>query len=92
MQAKPTIEPAVSPVSGVSRSAASLRGRNPASTALAGLGSVIRGDKYMVDAYPPAWHSSAGARDGASAVGQNHDSQVAGQSVLAPAASQTKES
>jgi hypothetical protein len=33
------------------------------STPLAKLLSLMRGDKYMVDAYPPAWHSAAATRD-----------------------------
>src|SRR5215210_1595074 len=62
MHSKPTIEPAGSPVSGlIPQAASSLARRNPASSALAKLLSVIHGDKYMVDAYPPAWHSAAGA-------------------------------
>src|SRR4051812_8287630 len=38
--------------------------RNPARVLLAKLLSAIRGDKYMVDAYPPAWHGGAAARTG----------------------------
>jgi hypothetical protein len=33
--------------------------------------SVIRGDKYMIDAYPLKWHSDGPARDGAGLVRQN---------------------
>jgi hypothetical protein len=62
MQTKPTSEPIGSPVPGVIREpirlrdhalaigpAPSLRRRNPASRLL----SALRGDKYMVGAYPP---------------------------------------
>ena len=37
--------------------------RNPASIMLAKLLSVVRDDKYMANAYPPAWHSAAAAGD-----------------------------
>jgi hypothetical protein len=30
---------------------------------LAKLVSALRGDKYMVGAYPPDWHGAASARD-----------------------------
>jgi len=47
MHTEPTIEPAGSPVSGLSPEAASsLARRNPPSSALAKLLSVIRGEKY----------------------------------------------
>ena len=36
--------------------------RNPASIAHAELLSAIRGVKYMVDAYLPAWHGAAAVR------------------------------
>jgi hypothetical protein len=79
MHTEPTIEPAGSPVSGVIPEAAlSLARRNPPSKALAKLLSVIRGDKYMVDAYAPAWHSAAGAHEDSGV--QNHDSELAAQS------------
>jgi hypothetical protein len=91
MHTEPTIEPAGSPVSGlIPQAALSLARRNPPSKALAKLLSVIRGDKYMVDAYPPAWRSAAGAREDGG--GQNHDSEVAGRSARAAAVSQAKES
>jgi|tagenome__1003787_1003787.scaffolds.fasta_scaffold20976307_1 hypothetical protein len=38
--------------------------RNPVRVLLAKLLSAIRGDKYMVDAYPPAWHGGGAARTG----------------------------
>jgi hypothetical protein len=38
--------------------------RNRASVELAKLLGVIRGDKYMVNAYPPAWRSTGGDRVG----------------------------
>jgi hypothetical protein len=41
--------------------------RNPASIARAKLLSAIRGDKSMVDAYPPAWHGAAAVRAGVAA-------------------------
>jgi len=40
-----------------------IRPRNPASSVLAKLLSALRGDKYMVGAYPPDWHGAASARD-----------------------------
>jgi hypothetical protein len=90
MHTEPTIEPAGSPVSGlIPQAALSLARRNPPSKALAKLLSVIRGDKYMVDAYPPAWHNAARAHEDGGV--QNHDSEVAGPSARASAASQTKE-
>jgi hypothetical protein len=66
MQTKPTSEPTGSPVPGVIAEPIRLRDdaithgptapprrRNPASILLAKLLSALRGDKYMVDAYPP---------------------------------------
>ena len=65
MQPNSTIEPAGSPVPGIVPEPARVdrdpeagrttarHHRNPASTVLAKLLSVIRGDKYMADAYPP---------------------------------------
>jgi hypothetical protein len=47
--------------------------RNPVSIMLAKLLGVIRGDKYMVDAYPPAWHSDSATRDGDGLARPNHD-------------------
>jgi hypothetical protein len=38
--------------------------RNPAGSVRAKLLSAIRGDKYMVDAYPPAWHGAPAVRAG----------------------------
>jgi hypothetical protein len=59
--------------------------RNLASIALARLLSALRGDKYMVDAYPPAWHGAARARDDVTPPSRNGDV-AAG--VLAGAASE----
>jgi hypothetical protein len=50
--------------SGTTMPASSRGRRNPARSLLAKLLSAIRGDKYMVDAYPPHWHSGAAARTG----------------------------
>jgi hypothetical protein len=94
--------PATSKASAPTEPASSPGRRNPASTVLAKLLSVIRGDKYLVGAYPPDWHSATALRDGDDAVGQNHDGEAgAVQSAVAPesspagrgapAASQTKE-
>jgi hypothetical protein len=38
--------------------------RTLASSVPAKLLSAIRGDKYMVDAYPPAWHGAVAVRAG----------------------------
>ena len=56
--------PAASPTSGTAMPASSPGRRNPARSLLAKLLSAIRGDKYMVDAYPPDWHGGAAARTG----------------------------
>jgi hypothetical protein len=65
MQPNSTIEPPGSPVPGIvpepvrvhrdteTTPTTARHHRNPASMALAKLLSVIRGDKYMADAYPP---------------------------------------
>jgi hypothetical protein len=58
MQSTPTIDPAGPPVPEV---VVSPGPRNPPSTMLGKLLSVIRGDKYMADAYPPQWQSAAPA-------------------------------
>jgi hypothetical protein len=71
-----TIQPAPSP-----------RRRNPASIMLAKLLRAIRGDKYMVDAYPAAWHAAAAARAGDDVVQPAHDGEVGG-SVSAGGASE----
>jgi hypothetical protein len=47
--------------------------RNPVSIVLAKLLGVIRGDKYMVDAYLPAWHGDATTRDGNGLVRPHRD-------------------
>ena len=77
--AKPTTSAPTKPASSADR-------RNPASLLLAKLLSVIRGDKYLVGAYPPAWHSATALRDGDHVVRQNNDSGAAAhvQSVVAP--------
>ena len=63
MKTTAKIEPAGSPAPGAKR-VSSPRRRNPASIVLAKVLSVIRGDKYLVDAYPPAWHAAAREGDG----------------------------
>jgi hypothetical protein len=52
-----------------SRPSPSSRHQNAARSAVARLLAAIRGDKYMVNAYPPAWRSAADA----GALSQNHD-------------------
>jgi hypothetical protein len=61
MPTTPTIEPPDTPVraSGTIKPASRPRRRNPASKLM----SVLRGDKYMVNAYPPAWRSPAAGND-----------------------------
>ena len=59
MQTEPTSEPTGSPVSRVIPEPS--RPRDPASSVLAMLLSALRGDKYMVGAYPPDWHGAAPA-------------------------------
>ncbi len=54
--------PATSPTSGTTTPESSPGGRSPARSLLAKLLSAIRGDKYMIDAYPPDWHGGAAAR------------------------------
>lgn len=86
MQTTPTIEPPDTPVrvSGTIKPASRPRRRSPASKLM----SVLRGDKYMVNAYPPAWRSPTTGNDG-------HGGEVASQPGTTwrgtPAASQTKE-
>jgi hypothetical protein len=60
--------------------------RNPASVLLAKLLSVIRGDKYLVGAYPPAWHSATALRDGDDVAREKNESETAAyvQSAAAP--------
>jgi hypothetical protein len=53
MKTTPTNGPTGSPVPEASRP------RNPASSVLAKLMSALRGDKYMVGAYPPDWRGAA---------------------------------
>ena len=55
--------PAATPTaSGTTKPASSPGRRNLASIALARLLTALRGDKYMVDAYPAAWHGAFHAR------------------------------
>jgi hypothetical protein len=54
---------------------------------LANLLSAIRGDKHMVDAYPPAWHGAAVARAGDEVTQPSHGGEVAA-GVLAGVASE----
>jgi len=62
MPTTPTIEPADSPTAGaVSDPTPSAGRRHPAGSAHTRLLSVLHGDKYMVDAYPPAWRSGTDA-------------------------------
>jgi hypothetical protein len=63
--------------SGTTMPASSPGRRNPASIVLAKLLSAIRGDKYMVDANPPAWHGAAAARTGDDVTQPTHDGEVA---------------
>jgi hypothetical protein len=67
---------APSTASGTTKPASSPGRRNPASIVLAKLLSTIRGDKYMVDAYPPAWHGAAAARTGEDVPVPSHDVEV----------------
>jgi hypothetical protein len=53
---------ATSTTSGPTMSASPSGRRNPARSLRAKLLSAIRGDEYMVDAYPPDWHGGAAAR------------------------------
>ena len=73
--------------SGTTKPASSPGRRNPASIVLAKLLSAVRGDKYMVDAYPPAWHGAAAARTGDDASLPSHEGEVAA-GVLAGVASE----
>jgi hypothetical protein len=61
MQTTPTSEP-------TSRASAAIpepiRPRNLASSVLAKLSSALRGEKYMIDAYPPAWGGGGGGKGG----------------------------
>jgi hypothetical protein len=56
MQTKPTSEPTRSRVPGVIPEP--IRPRNPASRVLAKLFRALRGDKYMIGAYPPEWRGA----------------------------------
>jgi hypothetical protein len=72
---------------GTTKPASSPGRRNPANIVLARLLSAIRGDKYMVDAYPPAWHRAVAARAADQVTQPSHDGDVA-VGVLAGAASE----
>jgi hypothetical protein len=61
MQTKPTSEPTGSRVPGVIPEP--IRPRNTASSVLGKLVSALRGDKYMVGAYPPEWRGATPAYD-----------------------------
>ena len=61
MLTEPTSERTRSPVRGVIPEP--IRPRNQASRMLAKLVSALRGDKYMVGAYPPEWRGAAPAND-----------------------------
>jgi hypothetical protein len=73
MQPNSTIEPSGSPVPGIvpepvrahrdaeATPTTARHQRNPVRMVLAKLLSVIRGDKYMADAYPPDWPGSGAA-------------------------------
>jgi hypothetical protein len=61
MQTEPTSEPIGSRVPRVIPEP--IRPRNPARRVLAKLSSALRGDKYMIDAYPPAWRDAAPGHD-----------------------------
>jgi hypothetical protein len=65
--------------------ASSPRRPNPASIVLAKLLSVIRGDKYMADAYEPAWSALMARQAAATVVRPNNSGAVAagGQSAVA---------
>jgi hypothetical protein len=53
-----------------------VRRRDPVSIVMAKVLSVIRGDKYMVDAYEPAWSALGARRVGATVVGAPHNGDV----------------
>ena len=58
MQTTPDIGPTASPPAGaVPNTVPSPGRRHPVRSAHARLLSVLRGDKYMINAYPPAWRS-----------------------------------
>jgi hypothetical protein len=77
---------AATPTAGDMTKPASSPGRpNPASLVLAKLLSVIRGDKYMADAYEPAWSALMARRAAATVVRPKNNGAVAagGQSAVA---------
>jgi hypothetical protein len=78
---------ATSTASGTTTPASSPGRRNPASIVLAKLLGAIRGDKHMVDAYPPAWHGAVAARAGDEVTQRSRDGEVAA-GVLAGVASE----
>ena len=79
MQTEPTSEPTGSRVPGVIPEP--IRPRHPASSVLAKLVSALRGDKYMVGAYPPAWRGAP----------PTHDAEPSTTARTAPAVSGMKE-
>jgi hypothetical protein len=60
MQTTPDIGPTASPPAGAIPSPGR---RHPARGAHARLLSILRGDKYMINAYPPAWPGGAGVAE-----------------------------
>jgi hypothetical protein len=56
---------ASAPMTGQPASASSPGWRRPASAQLTRLRSALRGDKYMVNAYPPRWHGPVAPKPGA---------------------------
>jgi hypothetical protein len=75
--AAPELLTATSTASGTVVPASSPGRRNPAGIVLAKFLSTIRGDKYMVDAYRPAWHGAVAARTGDYVAQPSHDGEVA---------------
>jgi hypothetical protein len=64
MQTTPNNGPPDSPLAAaVAGDAPAHRRRHPARSAHARLLSALRGDKYMVNAYPPAWPNRPGAAE-----------------------------
>lgn len=61
MQTKPTSEPTGARVPGVIPEP--IRPHRQAGSVLAKLASALRGDKYMVGAYPPQWRGAAPVQD-----------------------------
>jgi hypothetical protein len=68
---------ATATVTGTTEPALQSRRPNAGSSPFAKLLGVIRGDKYMANAYPPDWHSAATARDGDEVVFEKQDGEAA---------------